>query len=98
MLIQKCEKCSNKFTWTEIEKSIIKNYTPITCSKCKTVHKVQYSSRFNITIGIILIFLIHSFVLSKVISFRYSGAISIILAIELILIAPIFTKYTSSKL
>ncbi|MDE5416300.1 TIGR04104 family putative zinc finger protein [Alkalihalobacterium chitinilyticum] len=48
MAQQKCESCGHEITRKEITKSLLKGFSPITCSNCGKVHLVQQISKLII--------------------------------------------------
>lgn len=41
MSIQKCKKCSARFSYKTISKSIRNNFSAVVCEECKTIHHVD---------------------------------------------------------
>lgn len=52
--MKKCDKCHNKFTYSEILKSIFNCYENIICKKCKAQYKASFPSIVIISILVIL--------------------------------------------
>lgn len=47
--MQKCLKCTNRFTWKEITKYIwVKGYEPIECDQCNTIHYFNWTTRLSV--------------------------------------------------
>jgi len=43
--MQHCEQCGHQFAKGTVYKSFFRNYKPITCEKCGTVHEVTFKTR-----------------------------------------------------
>lgn len=43
--MQKCQACSNPFTWKSIEKSLFLGYKPLICTRCHRVHDIRFMTR-----------------------------------------------------
>ena len=88
--MQKCKKCSNKFNWKEIFKSIMLGYRPLICKKCELQHNVKLIFRIInsllIAISIIIIPLFH-------LQSNYTFYGFIIYAVLIGLLMPFWTKY-----
>lgn len=47
--LQKCGKCTAKFSWSKIYKSFWWTYKPIECNECGTIHKITMPGRIIFT-------------------------------------------------
>ncbi|TMU88349.1 hypothetical protein FGG79_02580 [Bacillus sp. BHET2] len=45
--LQKCDKCTNQFSWSEIYKSFIWTYKPFECNNCGTEHRITIFGRVS---------------------------------------------------
>ena len=91
--MQKCKKCSNKFEYKAIFKSIWKNYSPITCEGCNTQYHVNFSIRiihaFLISLPLIIRYFFYDMFINTFSSlFCYLVYITVVL-----LVFPFFAKY-----
>ncbi len=46
-ILKKCENCGKQFKWKTIFTSLWRNYRPIECSECDTVHKITPLGRMT---------------------------------------------------
>lgn len=67
MLIQKCKKCSNQFTWKEVIRPIWFSwtYSPLKCPRCNTEHYINITTRLFIALGIVAPTAIKGFMFSR---------------------------------
>ncbi|WP_301107462.1 TIGR04104 family putative zinc finger protein [Sporosarcina sp.] len=45
--MKKCENCGKQFDWKTTFTSLWRNYTPIACSECGTLHKITPLGRLT---------------------------------------------------
>ena len=53
--LQRCLSCKQPFTWIQIFTSLILGNKPITCKNCKTLHRIDSSTRTLMAILIVTI-------------------------------------------
>ena len=93
--MQKCKKCSNKFKYKDILKSIwVKGYAPIVCVKCDTKHYVNFSTRLILSLSIFTPLIIINFAnLSFDHFFNFSIIHYLMWIFATICITPFFARY-----
>lgn len=95
MGLQKCETCGNRFNWSTIYKSYIITYRPIKCSQCNTEHRIMFSSRYIVSLLIILPMNIFVFFIAPPLDLTIPSTllISILFAIPFSLVTPYLIKF-----
>lgn len=96
--MDKCKKCSSKFQYKEILKSIwIKGYNePIICDKCNTKNYVKISTRLIVTLltfGPLIIYNLANLFFDEYINFSITIVPYIIWIIIVICLTPYFARY-----
>ncbi|MGV3464981.1 MAG: TIGR04104 family putative zinc finger protein [Heyndrickxia sp.] len=93
--LEKCNSCSNPFTWKDLYKSFLLNYKPISCNCCGAVNIVNISSRLLLglfTLMPLFIFIIYFTGESTTRSIFYLLC-AIIASIILSSLYPFFARY-----
>lgn len=94
----KCKKCSNKFHYSEIMKSIwFKSYAPIVCDKCNTKHNVNISTRIILGTaagGPLIIYNLLNLIFDDFIHYKSDVLIFFIIwIIAIIFLTPFYARY-----
>ncbi|WP_084543982.1 TIGR04104 family putative zinc finger protein [Paenisporosarcina indica] len=99
MGIQKCCECKKRFKWSQILKSLILSYRPISCNHCGTKYKITYSSRYLPALLIFLPILVLLTPHAKNQSFTIPFFITVALIYSLLItmILPFLMKYDYPK-
>ncbi|MGP4078415.1 TIGR04104 family putative zinc finger protein [Pseudalkalibacillus sp. R45] len=95
-ILPKCDNCNTIFKWRKIFKANL-FYSPIQCSKCNSVHKVAFLSRFTVTSLTVLPILIFGYYLSPFNNVIVTLIIGLCIAILGFLIAPFLVNYKEIK-
>ena len=95
MAIQSCSSCSRSFTWKEVQKTLLRGYKPIVCSKCGEKHQINDFSK--LLIGMLVTFPTVAFILliSRALSLSPSQTfiIGLLLLAGTIISLPFIAKY-----
>lgn len=96
--MDKCKKCSNKFHYKEIMKSIwLNSYAPIICDKCNTKHDVSISTRIILGTAIggpFIIYNLLNLIFDEYIRLHDNALIYFIIWINvLIFLTPFYARY-----
>jgi CXXC-20-CXXC protein len=91
--MQKCKKCSNKFRYKIILKSIFSKYSPITCEGCDTQYYVNFSTRIICVILILFPLIIRNFNFDIYINTFASTICYLLWVTVVLLILPFFARY-----
>ena len=94
MGLQKCGECKKRFKWTQISKSLLLSYKPITCSYCGSEYKITFSSRTLSAILFALFVLIVPFARQHELSIPFVILVIFIYYVLLLsMILPFLVKY-----
>ncbi|MFD2042967.1 TIGR04104 family putative zinc finger protein [Ornithinibacillus salinisoli] len=92
-VLQKCEKCNRRFSWSQIYKSFMWTYKPIKCDKCHTGHSITLSGRCTFVFLTIVPMLIFTNFLSPFENFIVTLIIGLLVLTIGSLITPYCVKY-----
>jgi len=98
MGLQKCTKCSNRFTWSTIYKSLLLGYKPIKCSDCNTELRITFFSRIIASILTVLPIYLIGVYLANTIYFSIPAIFFVIILSGILIsfIFPFLMKYRAS--
>lgn len=97
--MQKCEKCNNQFSWSQIYKSL-GLYRPIQCKQCNTPHRITFASRIILSLLVVAPVWVFGFMKPTQLSLSTSNTVSIMILyfILISLCFPLIVKYNSDSL
>lgn len=91
--IQKCQKCSNQFTWKAIQKSLLWGYKPVSCSSCESTHDITFQSRIGLVLFTTAIPMLLVFNPVMELKIEFEIALYLLWVAIVVGVAPIFVKY-----
>lgn len=92
-IIQKCQKCSDQFTWIAIQKSLLWGYKPVSCSSCGSTHDITFQSRIGLVLFTTAIPMLLVFNPVMELKIEYEIALYLLWVAIVVSIAPLFVKY-----
>jgi len=88
--MQKCSTCGQKFSYKQLVDSIIKNYKPLSCTKCRESYTITIWSRLIVSILIVgLVFT--NLPLDQPLYIKL--AVFLLLCAVILLISPLIVRY-----
>ncbi|WP_209459273.1 TIGR04104 family putative zinc finger protein [Youngiibacter multivorans] len=92
--IQKCQNCSEQFTWKAIQKSLLWGYKPISCTNCSSTHDISFMSRIGLVLFTTAIPMLLVFNPLMDLRIEIETALYLLWVVIVIGIAPLFVKYS----